>query len=140
MPGLRPQIIFVDGNGFLHPRGFGLASHLGVLTGIPTIGAGKTFLLVDGMDLKTIKQMVVDKCPKGGDFVELIGNSGTLWGAALRSHDDSTNPIFISQGHKVSFASTMDLVRMFTKQRVPEPIRQADLRSRAYLREHPLKG
>jgi len=112
---------------------------LGVLTGIPTLGAGKTFLLVDGMKVKTIKQTVAEKCKKGGDFVELIGNSGTLWGAALRSHDDSTNPIFISQGHKLSFATTMDLVRLFTKQRVPEPIRQADLRSRAYLREHPLK-
>lgn len=41
-PDLTPQILMVDGMGVLHPRGLGLASHLGVLTGIPTIGVGKT--------------------------------------------------------------------------------------------------
>jgi deoxyinosine 3'endonuclease (endonuclease V) len=137
-PTLVPQIIFVDGNGILHPRGFGLASHLGVLTGIPTLGAGKTFLFVDGLNVKDIKKEVAEKCTKGGDYVELVGKSGTIWGAALRSHDESTNPIFISQGHKMSLQTTMNIVRTCTKQRVPEPIRQADLRSRAYLRENPL--
>jgi len=134
-PALIPQIIFVDGNGYLHPRGFGLASHLGVLTGIPTVGVGKTFLFVDGMTVKDVKQKVAAQCHKGGDYIELVGESGTVWGAALRSHDDSPNPIFISQGHKVSLVTTMNIVRTCTTYRVPEPVRQADIRSRAYLRE-----
>jgi len=137
-PNLVPQIIFVDGNGYLHPRGFGLASHLGVLTGIPTVGAGKTFLFVDGMGVKKIKEDFAQKCHKGGDYMELVGESGTVWGAALRSHDDSPNPIFISQGHKVSLGTTMAIVNTCTTYRVPEPVRQADIRSRQYLREHPL--
>lgn len=44
-----PQIIMLDGNGILHTRGCGLASHLGVLLDIPTIGASKTTFYVDGL-------------------------------------------------------------------------------------------
>jgi len=40
-PELRPQVILFDGNGILHPRGLGLASHFGVLAGVPTIGVAK---------------------------------------------------------------------------------------------------
>lgn len=48
----QPQVVLVDGNGVLHPRGFGLASHLGVLLGLPTIGVGKNLLCVDELDRK----------------------------------------------------------------------------------------
>ncbi|CAN0361495.1 unnamed protein product, partial [Scytosiphon promiscuus] len=48
-PDLEPDVLFVDGNGRLHPRGAGLASHLGVVTGLRTVGLGKTFLHVDGL-------------------------------------------------------------------------------------------
>ena len=52
---LIPQIIMVDGNGILHPRRCGLASHLGVLVDIPTIGIGKNLLHVDGLDKAQIQ-------------------------------------------------------------------------------------
>jgi deoxyinosine 3'endonuclease (endonuclease V) len=82
-PSIFPQIILVDGNGFLHPRGFGLACHLGVLTGVPTIGIGKTFLMLDGLTIKHIKDL--EKTLKqGGDVAELKGESGIVWGAVLK--------------------------------------------------------
>jgi len=137
-PELVPQVIFVDGNGILHPQGFGLASHLGVLTGIPTIGIAKTFFNVDGLTVKGVKKSVAERCQQGGDFVELVGASGFVWGAAVRSHDESTNAIFVSQGHLISLPTALSLVRGCSLYRVPEPVRQADLRSRAYLREHPI--
>jgi len=138
MPDVYPQILLVDGNGFLHPRGFGLACHLGVLSDIPTIGIGKTFLFVDGMKLRGIKELFKEKCTKGGDWVELIGNSGTVWGAAFQASDESTNPIFVSTGHKFTLNMAVEVIRVCCKFRVPEPVRQADLRSRDYLRNHPL--
>lgn len=46
---LWPQLIFVDGNGILHPRGFGSASHCGVMFDVPSIGVGKTVFHVDGI-------------------------------------------------------------------------------------------
>ena len=48
-PECTPQIIMVDGNGVLHTRGFGLASHFGVLAGVPTIGIGKKLHETDGI-------------------------------------------------------------------------------------------
>uniref|UniRef100_A0A8C6V5L9 Endonuclease V n=1 Tax=Naja naja TaxID=35670 RepID=A0A8C6V5L9_NAJNA len=47
--GLKPQVLLVDGNGILHHRGFGIACHLGVLTGLPCIGVAKNLLQVEGL-------------------------------------------------------------------------------------------
>ena len=92
----------VDGNGILHPHGFGLASHLGVLINIPTIGVGKTFLHVDGLTTSAVKEMLNESCQhemKG--HIELKGDSGRIWGVALRPIDGIKNPIYISIGHMV---------------------------------------
>lgn len=53
---LEPDVLFVDGNGKLHPRGAGLACHLGVATGLRTIGLGKTFLHVDGLTKADVRE------------------------------------------------------------------------------------
>ncbi|ELR15421.1 endonuclease V protein [Acanthamoeba castellanii str. Neff] len=129
------MVVFVDGNGVLHPRGFGLASHLGVLIGIPTIGVGKTFFHVDGLDMREVKAQAAAACHKGGDWIPLIGQSGVEWGAAFRSTDGSSNPIYVSVGHRISLASAVLLTQASCLHRVPEPIRQADLRSREFLRK-----
>ncbi|KAH1094297.1 hypothetical protein AAZX31_14G119500 [Glycine max] len=91
-----PQLLMVDGNGILHPRGFGLACHIGVEANLPTIGIGKN---------------------------------------AMRSTQGSIKPIFISIGHKISLQTAIMIVQMTCKYRVPEPIRQADIRSRDYIRK-----
>ena len=56
-PEYIPQVILVDGNGILHQNGFGLASHLGVLADIPTIGCGKTVFNVDGMSKEKVRAL-----------------------------------------------------------------------------------
>lgn len=48
-PDLWPHVLLVDGNGILHNRGFGCASHIGVLMDIPSIGVGKTVFAVDSL-------------------------------------------------------------------------------------------
>ena len=72
----------VDGNGVLHPQGFGLASHFGVLRGIPTIGIGKTFLHVDGLTKCVVKRLMAeareDDDRTHNDVVKLTGKSGKV--------------------------------------------------------------
>ena len=96
-PEFFPQVVLVDGNGVLHPRRCGLASHLGVLAGVPTVGVAKTLFLIDG-----IQKPSLDLLSATGSTVLLQGASGTIWGAALRTTADSINPVFVSIGHRVS--------------------------------------
>lgn len=134
-PALVPQVIMVDGNGKLHPKGFGLACHLGVLGDIPTIGIGKNFLVVDSMDMKDVKNSFRENCKKAGDFYLLKGESGTIWGAALQPTDSVRSPIFVSIGHKLCLESAIAITSAVSNFRIPEPVRQADLRSRDYIRK-----
>lgn len=135
-PILVPNLIFVDGNGILHPRGFGLASHLGVRVSIPTIGIGKNLLIVDGLDRKIIKAEFRRKCHKKGEYIPLVGNSGGIWGAAFKSANNVTNPVYVSIGHGITLNQTVHLTNKYSKVRVPEPVRHADLGSRNYLKQY----
>ncbi|KNA21022.1 hypothetical protein SOVF_047010 isoform B [Spinacia oleracea] len=130
-----PQLLMVDGNGILHPRGFGLACHLGVMADLPTIGIGKNLHHVEGLNHSEVR----DQLDAGDDkqSVYLYGNSGHTLGVAMRSTLGALKPIFLSIGHRISLTTAMKVVKMTCNYRVPEPIRQADLRSREYLRKHP---
>ncbi|KAL9259332.1 Endonuclease V-like protein [Drosera capensis] len=75
-----------------------------------------------------------DSC---SELVYLIGSSGHTLGVAMRSTLSILKPIFISVGHRISLATAVKVVKLSCKYRVPEPIRQADRRSREYLRRHP---
>jgi deoxyinosine 3'endonuclease (endonuclease V) len=123
------------GNGMLHPRGFGLACHLGVLLDIPTIGIGKNFLQIDGMTAKDVKAEFLKTCKDLGDSCPLIGESKTCWGVALKPAKDVTKAVYISIGHKLALSSCVQIVMALSKFRLPEPIRFADQRSRQFLRE-----
>ncbi|XP_040364107.1 endonuclease V isoform X2 [Rosa chinensis] len=136
-----PQLLMVDGNGILHPRDlsgtcFGLACHLGILANLPTIGIGKNLHHVDGLTLSGVRQLLKAKEDCAEDFINLTGRSGRIWGVAMRSTDGSVKPIFISIGHRISLDTAIKIVKLTCKYRVPEPIRQADIRSREYLRKH----
>ncbi|KAF8035083.1 hypothetical protein BT93_C1189 [Corymbia citriodora subsp. variegata] len=131
-----PQLIMVDGNGLLHPRGFGLACHLGVLADLPTIGIGKNLHHVDGLTLSGVKQLLEAKDSFSKDLLTLTGSSGRIWGVAMRSTWNTSKPIFVSIGHRISLQTAVKVVGMTCKYRVPEPVRQADIRSRDFLRKN----
>ncbi|KAK7320726.1 hypothetical protein VNO77_30460 [Canavalia gladiata] len=130
-----PQLLMVDGNGILHPRGFGLACHIGVEADLPTIGIGKNLHHVDGLNQSRVRKLLGAEENSCKDFIDLVGCSGHIWGAAMRSTKGSVKPIFISIGHRISLQSAIRIVQMTCKYRVPEPIRQADIRSRDYIRK-----
>ena len=56
-PDLYPELLLVDGNGILHTRNFGCASHVGVLFDVPTVGVGKTVFYIDGIKKEDVKLM-----------------------------------------------------------------------------------
>ena len=114
----RPDIIFVDGQGIAHPRGLGLASHLGLLVDIPTIGCAKS-LLCGVFD-------PVGEEP--GEFTNVVYNKKII-GVALRTKKNS-KPLIISIGHKIDLQKSINWVmKSCTGYKLPEPTRLAHLAS-----------
>lgn len=110
-----PQLVLVDGHGIAHPRGLGIAAHLGVLTGLPTIGIGKSRLVGEHDE----------PGPQRGDHVPLHFK-GRQVGWVLRSKP-RCKPLFISPGNHVSVEACLPLVMAcLGKYRLPEPTRLAD--------------
>ena len=111
----RPDLVVCDGQGYAHPRRFGLACHLGVLFDIPTIGCGKTKLIGDASMPETTR----------GSFAPLIDRCEVI-GHVLRTQTD-INPIYVSVGHRVSLATACQWVlKLSPNYRLPETTRQAD--------------
>ena len=135
-PSIYPQCVFIDGNGLLHPKRFGLACHLGVLIDTPTIGIAKQLFQVDGLEKNAqFKNEIKEKLKKKGDYIELISNNENrdLLGLCFRT--TAENPIYVSIGHKISWKTCISLLNLIiTKYRIPEPTRIADLRTREYIR------
>ena len=129
-PKYIPQVILVDGNGIFHNKGFGLASHLGVLVDIPTIGCGKTVFAVDGITKYKVQNINNYNLKKKGDYKALIGKSGTQWGYALKSTKEYDDTMIISIGHKISNEAALKIAKYTCISRIPEPIRLSDKISR----------
>ncbi|RVE76366.1 hypothetical protein OJAV_G00009660 [Oryzias javanicus] len=112
-PELTPQVVFVDGNGLFHYREFGLACHLGVLSGLPCVGVAKNLLQVQGVHKTRNKehQSQIAALHKGGDSFPLTAASGKVLGKALRSCDKSSKPVYVSVGHKISLDTAVRLTR-----------------------------
>ncbi|KAF5456633.1 hypothetical protein F2P56_026095 [Juglans regia] len=81
---------------------------------------------VDGLTYSRVRQLLEAKENSTRDFITLTGCSGHIWGAAMRSTQDSLKPMFISVGHRVSLYTAIIIVKMTCKYRVPEPIRQVE--------------
>lgn len=125
-PELVPQIIFVDGPGVLY-KGFGLATHLGVLLDVPTIGVTKKFFNVDGLNETTVRKIAQD-VQRRGEAIEIIGrNSGSVLGAAMRTTEGQRgNYAYISIGHRISLPTAVEVVREASTGKVPQPVYSAE--------------
>lgn len=107
--------LLCDGHGLAHPRRFGLACHLGVLTGIPAIGCAKSILVGEHPEVGPVRGARV-----------ALRHRGERVATVLRTRD-RVRPVFVSIGHRVDLeaaeALVLDCAIGF---RLPEPIRRAD--------------
>ncbi len=113
-----PDLAVVDGHGFAHPRRFGIACHVGVKFGVPSIGCGKSLFVGEH----------ATPAPARGSWTELVHRGETI-GAALRTRD-GVRPLYVSTGHRVSLKTAIRwILRLAPRYRLPEPIRAADARA-----------
>ncbi len=119
----RPDLVLADGQGIAHPRGFGVACHLGLLLDLPTVGVAKSLLVGEHGALAA----------RAGSSAPLLFR-GAQVGWALRSRT-GVKPVFVSPGHRVGLSAALRLVRRIRGGfRLPGPIRAADSTSRAFRR------
>jgi len=112
----RPDLIMVDGQGVAHPRRLGLASHLGIILDIPTIGCAKS-RLCGSCSLPAEEE---------GSHTQLTDKDGII-GAVLRTKS-GVKPLYISTGHKISLDSAIYWVMQCCRgYRLPQPTRLAHL-------------
>lgn len=122
--GQLAEVIAVDGSGLLHPRGLGIASHLGVVIDRPTIGVTKT-LLCGEVNMTGLSP---------GESRPVLWE-GQVRGAVLRSSAGHSQPVVLSVGHLVDVEACVSVIRpLFGRHRLPEPIYWADRTSRAMAR------
>jgi deoxyribonuclease V len=111
-----PDLIMVDGQGIAHPRRFGIASHLGLLLDIPTIGCAKSRLCGAHPSIAA----------EAGAHAELVHHGETI-GMALRTKI-GTNPVYVSVGHKIDLQTSVHWVMQCCHgRRLPEPTRLAHM-------------
>ena len=119
---IKPDVMVYDGQGIAHPRGVGLASHMGLWLDLPSIGCAKTPLLDE----------FVPPGPSRGSF-EWIRREGKNVGAVLRTKE-KVKPLFISPGHRIDLSTSIHLILQTCKGfRIPEPLRRAHQASRKML-------
>ncbi len=110
-----PDLVLVDGQGVAHPRGLGIASHLGLWLERPTIGCAKS-RLVGEYD---------EPLPSAGSRTPLRLH-GRVVGAVLRTRD-RVQPIFVSPGHLIDLEGAVRVVLACCDGfRIPKPTREAD--------------
>ena len=109
-----PDLLLCDGQGIAHPRRFGIACHLGLLTDIPSIGVAKSRLIGSHSEL----------APEKGSRVPLM-DQGEEIGCVLRTRT-GVKPLYISSGHRISLRTAIDhVLACTTRFRLPETTRSA---------------
>ena len=111
---VMPDLLIFDGQGRAHPRRLGIASHIGLLTGLPSIGCAKSRLCGQHHE----------PGPQRGSHVPLIDN-GEVIGAVLRTRT-GVKPVYVSVGHNIDLDTSIEYVlACCRKYRLPETTRQA---------------
>jgi deoxyribonuclease V len=111
---VRPDVVVFDGQGYAHPRRFGLACHGGVHFGVPAVGCAKTLLVGTHGPLGE----------EAGATAELV-DGGEVVGAALRTRA-RVRPVYVSPGHAMDLPTALEVVRSVTRRwRLPETTRRA---------------
>jgi len=112
----KPDLILLDGQGIAHPRGMGIAAHLGLLLDLPAIGCAKSRLIGTHGAISM----------KEGSAAPLVEN-GRAIGMVLRTRA-KVRPVFVSPGHKIDLQWSAQIVLALCRgYRIPEPLRQAHL-------------
>lgn len=115
--GRKPDLLIIDGQGIAHPRGFGIACHVGVLLGLPTMGIAKKKLYGTYNEPESMK----------GSWSPLMSKEGGVIGSVLRTKDN-TKPVFVSPGHMLDTESAREIALECARgYRIPEPTRWADI-------------
>lgn len=113
---LTPDLFLIDGQGVAHPRRFGLASHLGLFLGKPTIGCAKSLLCGH----------YEEPAAEAGSYAAIADKDETI-GVALRTKP-GTKPVYVSIGYKVDLSTAINWVMQCCRgYRLPEPLRLAHL-------------
>jgi deoxyribonuclease V len=116
---IKPSVILFDGQGIAHPKGLGIASHIGVILDIPTIGCAKSRLIGE------YKQPGIKKGKTSS-----LKYQGNVAGAVVRTRDHA-KPVFVSPGHRIDLKASVEIVlRCARRYRLPEPLRRADFLSK----------
>lgn len=111
-----PDVMVFDGQGIAHPRGLGIASHMGLLLDMPAIGCAKSRLIGQ------YRQPSLER----GAYTPLYGTGGTQIGVVLRTKD-RTKPVFVSVGHRMELDQAIAILLHCDRgYRIPEPTRLAD--------------
>lgn len=120
-----PDVILVDGQGIAHPRRLGVASHLGLWLGLPTIGCAKSRLCGAGKE----------PGEQRGCWTRLMDGDEEI-GRVVRTRD-RVKPLYISPGHRIDIERAVEMVLQCGRgYRMPEPTRQAHLLSNRIRREN----
>lgn len=110
-----PDMLFCDGQGRAHPRRLGIASHLGLITDMPSVGIAKSLLCGRHQPVNNEK----------GSYQPIVHRNETV-GAALRTRVN-VKPVYVSPGHKISLPTALEYVMAcVTRYKLPEPTRLAD--------------
>ena len=118
---IQPDIYIFDGNGYLHPRHMGIATHASFYLNKPSIGIAKTYFRVDK------KTDYIDPENNGGSYTDIVID-GEVYGRALRTHKD-VKPVFVSVGNNISLDTACTIAMNLTEKEshIPIPTRLADL-------------